>query len=379
MYWTTEDDRARLFDEIIPEKTRGWSRQRVMLYLHGGLNDERAVAQRIVAFRDVFLANEIYPIHVMWESGVWESLSGLVQDLFTDVDDRAGAVGDWLREMREGLIEAKDRSLELTAALPGGALWREMKENARLASRHPDQKGGMQLVVQYARRALQTLTDAQRAKWELHVVAHSAGSIFVAEALRHLVALGVRWKTLQFMAPAITVEEFKRLMLPAIKSGACPSPTSYILSNDGELDDEVGPYGKSLLYLVSNAFEGRRETPLLGMQRFVTGPAADRDVAKLFARSVDGRPALVIAGAHGDPDSENDDGAHSRSESDTHGGFDNDPATLNSILFRILDGKPAREFEVRHLQFDQDSAGASRAGRRRAAATAWGMVGIETR
>ena len=36
-----------------------------MLYLHGGLNDEAGVAKRVVAYRDVFLANEIYPLHVM--------------------------------------------------------------------------------------------------------------------------------------------------------------------------------------------------------------------------------------------------------------------------------------------------------------------------
>ena len=38
-------------------------------------------------------------------------------------------------------------------------------------------------------------------------------------------------------------------------------------SDSGERDDTVGPYGKSLLFLVSNAFERRRETPLLGMER----------------------------------------------------------------------------------------------------------------
>jgi len=39
-----------------------------MLYIHGGLNGEEDVAKRIIAFRDVCLANEIYPLHIMWES-----------------------------------------------------------------------------------------------------------------------------------------------------------------------------------------------------------------------------------------------------------------------------------------------------------------------
>jgi hypothetical protein len=366
VYWTTTEDIARLFEETIPEKTATWARRRVMLYLHGGLNDEQAVAQRIVAFRDVFLQNEIYPVHLMWESGVWESLSGLIQDLFTDVDERAGAVGDWLRELREGLIEAKDRSLELTAALPGGTLWREMKENARLASTHPKDKGGMQIVIQKVRALLDRLPEAERKKWELHVVGHSAGSIFAAHAMRHLVSLGVSFKTLQFMAPAITVKEFKALILPAIKDGKCPPPSSYILSDTGERDDEVGPYGKSLLYLVSNAFEDARETPLLGMERFVTGPGADPDVAKLLGRKVDGRPGLVIAGVPGP--------IGSVSESDTHGGFDNDPKTLNSVMCRILDGDPPSKFELRHLQFETGKDAVSARRHRAARANAWAAV-----
>ncbi|HUG38375.1 MAG TPA: C1 family peptidase, partial [Candidatus Limnocylindrales bacterium] len=362
-YWTTETDLDRLFNEIIPERTTTWTRRRVMLYLHGGLNDEQAVAQRIVAFRDVFLENEIYPVHIMWESGVSESLSGLIQDLFTDVDDRAGAVGDWLRGLRDGLIEAKDRSLELTAALPGGALWGEMKENARLASTHPDRKGGMQLVVQHARKALGGLEEAERKKWELHIVGHSAGSIFVAHALRHLMALGVTLKSLQFMAPAITMKEFKDLVLPHVKAGACPVPTVYILSDSGELDDEVGPYGKSLLYLVSNAFEERRATPILGMEKFIVGAEADPETAKLYGRQSAGHPTLVVAGKGKDP--------AGQSQSDSHGGFDNDPVTMNSIMYQMLGGPPKREFQLRDLQFEAVKPGGARRGGQ-AASAGWG-------
>jgi hypothetical protein len=362
-YWTTVADLERLFNEIIPARTEKWARRRVMLYLHGGLNDEQAVAQRIVAFRDVFLANEIYPVHIMWESGVWESLNGLIKDLFTDVDDRAGAVGDWIRDLRDGLIEAKDRSLELTAALPGGALWSEMKENARLASMHPDRKGGMQLIAQHAQKALAGVGEAERRKWELHVVGHSAGSIFAAHALRQLIGLRVTLKTVQFMAPAITVSEFKELVLPHVKAGDCPPPTMYVLSDSGELDDEVGPYGKSLLYLVSNAFEDHRGTPILGMEKFLVGADADAETARLYRPGGAGR--VVVAGKGKDP--------VRRSASESHGGFDNDPDTLNSIIAQILDGAPTRRFQVRDLQFE-DASGAA-AGKRRGAAAAadgWG-------
>ncbi|MFN2397754.1 MAG: hypothetical protein ABR543_03765 [Gemmatimonadaceae bacterium] len=151
------------------------------------------------------------------------------------------------------------------------------------------------------------------------MVGHSAGSIFAAHAMPLLTNGLVRFTSLQLLAPAIRVDDFKRLVYPLVTKGKCPRPSVYVLSDTGERDDNVGPYGKSLLYLVSNAFEGRRDTPIM---RFISPGAgasaavADPDIAKLVAGQVDGLPALVVAGAQ--------QGAGSQSASDSHGGFDND-------------------------------------------------------
>jgi hypothetical protein len=348
-YWTTEEDVQRLFAEVIPNATKSWKRKRVLLYLHGGLNDEAAVARRVVAYRDVLLANEIYPLHIMWETGVFETLGGIVQDVFSSVDERAGAVGEWMDKLREGLGEAKDRSLELTVATLGTAMWREMKENARLASKHPDGQGAMEIVARYALAALLGHSASERARWEIHVVGHSAGSIFAAQALKHLVQLGEALKSIQFLAPAISIDDYKALVAPFVEQRSCPLPTVYNLSDAGERADSVGPYGKSLLYLVSNAFEGQRGKPLLGMTRYLLedeqGRRGDVDtqLGKLYAKKVDGRPALVITGASRS--------AGCLSQSATHGGFDADTATMNSVLQRILGKAPAQAFTERDLSF----------------------------
>jgi hypothetical protein len=161
------------------------------------------------------------------------------------------------------------------------------------------------------------------------VVAHSAGSILFAHAVEALCSLGISFKTLQLFAPAIRIDEFETYALPAIKAGRCPKATIYILNEQQELDDTVGPYGRSLLWLVSNAFEDRRGTPLLGMKEYIKA-----------------KPDLVKAAFEEVIESEN-----GRCASKTHGGFDNDMKTMNSALSRILGKKPNPQFEQRDLDY----------------------------
>jgi hypothetical protein len=331
-YWTTPDDLDRLFSETIPTTTKNWKKHRVMLYVHGGLNSENDAAKRIIAYRDVCLANEIYPLHVMWESDWITSTRNILEDQFNVANERAG--GAFLDHLRE----ARDRILELTVASPGGKLWSEMKQNARLAS--DSATGAMSLLSKAVQVAKEKMDAASKRDWELHIVAHSAGSILSSHAAPVLAGLGIPWKSIQFMAPAIRIDAFKKLMQQLIISGKLPKPTLYILSKVGELDDDVGPYGKSLLYLVSNALEGEREVPILGMQKFLE---EEPDLFNLLNRKINGLPGIVVSGQSDQP------GASSKS--DTHGGFDNDPNTLNSVLIRILGNLPKRPFTERDLQF----------------------------
>jgi hypothetical protein len=359
-YWTSPDDVDELFRTTIPEATRGWDKRRVLLYLHGGLNDEKAVAQRVVAFRDVMLANQIYPVHLMWETGAMESIKDILGDYLGVGAPRAAGVAEWLEKTRQGLVEAKDRTFELTVAGPGAAIWSEMKENAARASNRTDPLAVSNVVAAAVAKALAGATGP--GEWELHVVGHSAGSIFAAYAMSHLVELGIPLKTLQFMAPAITTDLFKERVVPHVEAGDCPHPTMYILSDVGERDDTVGPYGKSLLYLVSNALEGRRDTPILGMERVVNvlrdrdgkqtnEKTFDSEIHEFFAANAGPWKSLVVAG-YGPKDRGGDEAVSPESSrSSSHGGFDNDEWTMNAVLFRILGAAPARPFTLRDLQY----------------------------
>jgi hypothetical protein len=329
-YWTTEEDLKRLFEGTIPDAAEkgGWKKRRVMLYLHGGLNSERDAAKRAIAFRDVFLENEIYPLHIMWETGPLETLGSALEDRFTDADKRAGG------GLLQGMKNAKDRMLELTASAIGTTMWSEMKENAWRASDHRKGIGAMQLMKKYALQSLAQVPAAEQQKWELHIVAHSAGSILFTHAIKHLCGLGIPLKTLQLLAPAVRIDEFTQYALPEIVAGNCPKATLYMLSKEQELDDTVGPYGKSLLWLVSNAFEGTRGTPILGMKEYLDNAPSVRN--KTFTEVL----TSPIPGPAG-----------SACTSETHGGFDNDAPTMNSVIYRILGRKPAKEFRPRDLDY----------------------------
>jgi hypothetical protein len=329
-YWTSETDLARLFGQSIPQAAAkgGWAKKRVMLYLHGGLNGETDAAKRVIAMREKCLANEIYPLHLMWETGPLETLGGILGDLFTDADRRAGG------GLLEGLRNAKDRALELTASPIGGPMWSEMKENAWRASDHRRNIGAIQLMKKHVLAALAGASQAERDRWELHVVAHSAGSILFAHAVEHLCSLGIRFASLQFFAPAVRIDAFSQFALPAIRAGRCPKASLYVLGEQQELDDSVGPYGRSLLWLVANAFEDSRGTPLLGMKHFIAPRQAL--CREAFSEIIESAPAGTAKAA---------------STSQTHGGFDNDVASMNSVLARILGRTPKVPFVERDLGY----------------------------
>jgi hypothetical protein len=130
-------------------------------------------------------------------------------------------------------------------------------------------------------------------------------------------------------APACTTRLFKETYLPLLESGGIDQLTVFTLTEEAECDDTcLGLYRKSLLYLVSNAFEtiprisrnaSARGEPLLGMATFIQRDETLRALFQDKARWVLS-PNDV---AHDQP------GA---SRAKSHGGFDDDEATLRSTI-----------------------------------------------
>jgi hypothetical protein len=137
-------------------------------------------------------------------------------------------------------------------------MWSEMKQNAGAAA----QAGaGLHLLAGH----LLALRKADP-RLEIHLAGHSAGSI----VLGHLLSIldkGVAANTMTLFAPACTLGFAVEHYGAAIQAGKLDPATVHtdLMDDERERADTVGPYGKSLLYLVSRALEARHKTPLLGM------------------------------------------------------------------------------------------------------------------
>lgn len=325
-YQTQESDIKAIFDEHIPETTKHWAGPcRIVLYAHGGLNDETASAVRIASMKPYFIANKIYPIHFMWETGLLDAISNMVKDVFRH--KRFGGVWETVRDK---FLDLKDEGIELAARSLGKPIWSEIKENGRLASKGArdhtsEEQGGADRLAQ----ALSAYRD-QGNPLDLHLVGHSAGSILLAHLLPALEAWNLEVKTMTLFAPACTTDLCVEYILPSLhRSTHLKRLTIFNLKDDVEQNDHVVHiYHKSLLYLVSGALEKKRKMPILGMESYLV---EDDDIVDVIGKPVRTKSKSVVIRSKG--------GAKVAlaSSSTSHGGFDNDPDTLNSML-RIIRG-----------------------------------------
>lgn len=290
---------------------------RIVLYAHGGLVKESlglAVAQAQVGW---WLNNGVYPIHFVWESGLFETIRSLLERARTPSRDRG--LGDFFSD------RISDPLLERTARrLRSDAIWGGMKAGARIASASG---GGARRFLEELAAFVATGIDV-----ELHAVGHSAGSIFQTHLLQAVRAVGLpAVRTLQLMAPAVRVDTFRDLVEPLVGPGkGIDALTVYTMRRDFERADHcAGIYRKSLLYLVSGACEAEAAAPLLGLEDSLRG---DPGLSALFGLGQPGRGHAEVVWSLS-PLKE----GRSATQAVHHGDFDNDAPTMNSLLRRVLD------------------------------------------
>lgn len=331
-FGTTQASLDDLIDHEIPAVMDRWSRPKILLYAHGGLVDEQSAVQKVAAYRGALLDHEVYPISFIWKTDYRTTLENIVRDALGK--RRTEGVLDSTKDF---MLDRLDDALEPLARVASGkAEWDEMKENARLATESTRAKQGADGGARLFLAALQRLFS-RYPSLEVHVAAHSAGSIFMGPFIARLTGtqrnggLGRTVTTCTLWAPACTMELFEDCYLPALDRGRVQHFALYTLTDKAEQDDNcAGIYHKSLLYLVSNAFEStpripmfRDGVPILGMEKFVKRSSA---LDSLFKT----QKAQWIRS----PNTE-EEGAPGGSTARHHGDFDDDRATLLGTLNRI--------------------------------------------
>jgi hypothetical protein len=201
-----------------------------------------------------------------------------------------------------------------------------MKQDARVAFEgHSDYDGGFKGLL-----PLLEGLDKVAKRPKLHLVGHSAGAIvlgYVLSALQRFKLRKLELGSIHLMAPACTIGFFRQHYEPYLRNKGAMKLLDkmylYNLTDQQELDDTVSAnfpllpsYSRSLLYLVSRAYEDAPKTALAGMQVYANDMPNDPKLAIHYSNPAGGKTA-----------------------SETHGGFDNDPATLTTVMSYILGKK----------------------------------------
>ena len=327
-YGTDANDLAQIFQNDIPRVMASWPKKRILLYAHGGLISEEDAVQRVAEYRPALLAQQVYPLAFAWRSDFMTTMGNIL----ADATRRRRSEG-LLDDLKDFMLDRVDDMLEpLARTLFGRLAWNEMKENARGAS-HSGRAAA--LVV----KALQQLRSQPGQDFELHLIGHSAGAIFLAPMLALLKKAGLKASTCTLWAPACTHDDFLREYAPALDDGTIGKLAIFMLNDSTEQSDDVASiYNKSMLYLVSHALERearipgsstRRGVPLLGMAKFLDPD--DVDYQRAFHQQLVQRKVDLVTGPNDLPE-----GHPSASKAEHHGDFDNDMRTVLATLARML-------------------------------------------
>ncbi len=279
----------------------------VAIYAHGGLTDEESAADTAARWIPALYAAQIFPIFLMWETDLWSTIKARLEDVVTGAPRPVGG-------FRDELSKWWNTRLERALAEPGTVIWDEMKQNAEAISTN-EQSGARQFYA-----ICQSVRAFEPDRVRLHLIGHSAGAIVHSYLANILAQRGWRFKTLNFMAPAVTAKTFNDQVLPHLKSGQVDRYHQFHLTDDMEQKDPtcrpVLGYGRSLLYLVSESFEHGVRTPILGMEKYFE---RDGTIQEAVTSAAQGRIQVWAAPA-------------GESASTTHGGFDDDEKTMKTII-----------------------------------------------
>ena len=329
-------------DELV-DRIGAWiantAEPRLAFFAHGGLVDERGGLGIVLRDRHWWLANGVYPVFFVWETGFLEVFQQKQRELAA----------------RGIFTDASDAVLEITLGPTAGKpTWDRIKNSALLSSAADTANGtpggAHRFATKLAARLKAHAATPGAKPVGLHAVGHSAGSIFhchflpaLIDALQAAAVATPAIDTVAFLAPAVRADLFKSHLMPLVP-GKIGKFALFTMDRATESDDDVIKiYRKSLLYFVRNACEDPvHATPILGLEESIR---ADPALVAWFGLG-GGAPAVGVdvlwspTAAVSGP---------SATRSRTHGGFDNDAPTMNAVMYRVLGLAAGDDLPQSHL------------------------------
>lgn len=283
--------------QVSYDSVREWcledaTNRKLALYIHGGLVSEKNALLRARRLGPYFEENGIYPLFQIWKTGPVETALSLFRSVVSDIlPGPAEGISDWLTSAKNIFKEKRDRLLEVTSRTVAlRAAWKEMKSNCEASM----QKGG---ATNQVSDWFKTLRD-EFPDLEIHLIGHSAGAIVIGHILSLFTRQKIQIASCHLYAPACTTEFANSRYGNAISSEnrtlRLEDLYFHILSDGLEREDNAGPYGKSLLYLISRALEDTHKTPILGMEFNWDYPKMNDQYADVFAGAVSKKKEFQI-------------------------------------------------------------------------------------
>ncbi len=222
----------------------------------------------------------------------------------------------------------EETARELRGDLVGGIIWRNMKKDTADSFDGPaDRFGGSALLEEIGRLH----ADGHRPR--ILLVGHSTGAVYICHLLNaaaERLPPEARFEVV-FLAPACSFALMRDTVARA--GDRVAAFRSFGMEDRLEKRDRLFPpfYLRSLLYFVSGVVESEVDLPLVGMKRYHGGDPFTRDAFPEIAAVLDFAERFPAPWLWSIADA----GPGLRTEAAKHGDFDNDPATLDSVV-RIL-------------------------------------------
>jgi len=329
----TRDYLEKHFDSEACADEKSKAYKGVLVWIPGSLEGTKKAFDAAVHRKNLIKGVKLYPYTIFWCNNFVEKSMEVLHGLFDSCEEQAGENAAHL----DDLIESRVRGV-------GRAFWRDIEMGARRAVRgsgelpyEPAEIDKLDRIKQgFAKLCILDLIKLkQDTGCELHVVAEGAGALMVHEILSALDEdakakdrdhnVHTNWRkedifdTLHLVHPAIGMPRAEKLLLPFIEKMNGPidgkkrrkssarepkvrsvlktdaDPRARIYIPDHDLEDRVhfGSYGRSVIHLVSRAFEDRylassdskdNDVPIFSEARPFLGMAKIADDADFGAR-----------------------------------------------------------------------------------------------